>query len=101
MKKKNKYISETSVQDLIVQNSHNPEFLEAYEKEMLANEIAVSIHRLREKSKFSQAELAALTGTTQPMIARLESGKTTVNPTLNLLFRIAKATGKQLHISFK
>jgi transcriptional regulator with XRE-family HTH domain len=49
---------------------------------------------LRELSGLSQARLAARAGSTQPAIARLESGRQV--PTVNTLVRIAEACGLHL-----
>jgi len=52
-------------------------------------QLARKVKGLREKRKMSQVELAALAGTKQPNIARLESGK--VVPRLDFLEKVARA----------
>ncbi len=47
----------------------------------------------------SQAEIARRMGTSQPAVARLESGRG--NPSLATLRRYAKATGTKLKITFE
>ena len=47
----------------------------------------------------TQAELALRMGTTQSVIARLESGR--VQPTTATLQRLARATGTRLKIAFE
>lgn len=77
------------------------EFSEHYQHELLINEIANMVYRLRNKLKMTQKELAEKSKTTQPVIARLEGGNDTRIPSLNLLSRIAKATGGRLNVSIK
>ena len=79
----------------------DPKFAEHYQKEILINEISKLVVELRRKTHFSQSELAARAGTTQPVIARLESGADSRVPSLGLLARIAKASHAKLHISFE
>lgn len=55
------------------------------------------ISALRSQIGLSQAELAARVGTSQPAIARLESGDT--NPTIATLQRVCEALGHELVIS--
>jgi len=52
--------------------------------------------RARLRAGLSQAELAARMGTSQSMIARLESGQTL--PTTKTLLRFAWATGSRFQI---
>jgi transcriptional regulator with XRE-family HTH domain len=58
------------------------------------------IYMLRSKAKLTQEELANRSGTTQPMIARLEGGNDSRIPSLDLLSRIFGATGNILNITF-
>jgi transcriptional regulator with XRE-family HTH domain len=55
--------------------------------------------KARTKAKLSQAELAALMGTSQSTIARLESGA--AKPSLSTLKRFAEATGMRVRVSFE
>lgn len=82
------------------QKKTDPEFFEHYQKELLINEISKMIVTLRKMAHLTQAELAAKAGTTQPVIARLESGKDERIPSLLLLARIAAASQAKLHIGF-
>lgn len=68
-----------------------PEVKAAYDA--LADEyrIARAIIQARRQSKLTQEELAARMGTTQSVIARLESGRSM--PSTRTLLRIAEATG--------
>ena len=81
---------------------------EEIERELLADpatraaydalEPAYQIARLRIEAGLTQAQLAALIGTKQPSIARLERGQS--QPTIEFLRRLGAALGKRLVISF-
>jgi predicted nucleotidyltransferase/DNA-binding XRE family transcriptional regulator len=60
-------------------------------------DIAALIRRARTGAGFSQAELAARAGTSQPALARYETGVTL--PTLPTLERLLSACGSRLQIS--
>ncbi len=72
----------------------NPEVRAAYD----ALEPAYQIARLRIEHGLTQAQLAALVGTKQPSIARLERGQT--QPSIEFLSRIATALGMRLEVHF-
>ncbi len=91
----------TNFDDYLEAKLTDPEFAELYRRERLINEAAVLVHDLRKKAKLSQHELSLKANTKQPVIARLERGLDKRIPSLDLLDRIARAAGKQLHISFK
>jgi len=57
------------------------------------------ILQARASADLSQAELAARIGTSQPTIARWESGKQL--PSVRSLMRIAEATGFELNVSLR
>ena len=78
----------------------DPKFADQYQRELLINEISKMIIKLRSDAHLTQSELAEKAGTTQPVIARLESGTDTRIPSLNLLARIASASHARLHIGF-
>lgn len=67
---------------------------------MLINQIAKMITQLRRNAKLTQQELAEKAKTTQPVIARLESGSDDRIPSLELLARLAQATNARLRIVF-
>jgi len=69
----------------------DPEVKAAYEALTDEYRIARAIIEARVQSKLTQEELAARMGTTQSVIARLESGRTM--PSTRTLVRIAEATG--------
>ena len=66
------------------------------EEGWLFAQIAGQVADRRKERGLSQADLAALVGTTQSAIARLESGGRP--PRINTLLRIANALDADLHI---
>lgn len=85
---------------LLKEQLKNKEFREEYEALEEEFEIAKEIIRLRKKAKLTQKQLADIAGTSQPAIARLESGEYK-NVTLSALRRIGKALGVMPQIQFK
>ena len=69
----------------------DPTVKAAYEALSDAYRIARAIIEARVQSKLTQEELAARMGTTQSVIARIESGRTM--PSTRTLVQIAEATG--------
>jgi phage-related protein/DNA-binding XRE family transcriptional regulator len=76
----------------------DPEFKKAYDDLEIEYDIALALIKARTKAGLTQDEVASLMGTTQSVIARLESGKTL--PSVKTLAKYAKATGSHLHVSF-
>lgn len=70
---------------------------EAYEQAGVALRLAELFYETRVAAGLSQTELAKRMGTSQPVIARIEGGGST--PTVDMLDRLARATGKRLEIS--
>jgi len=68
-----------------------PAVREAYEQQAPEYAIARAIIAARAHAGLSQADLAARMATSQPFIARLESGRTL--PSLRTLLKVAEATG--------
>jgi transcriptional regulator with XRE-family HTH domain len=68
-----------------------PAVREAYEAQEPDYAIARAIIAARAHAGLSQAELAARMATSQPFVARLESGRTL--PSMRTLLRVAEATG--------
>ena len=60
-------------------------------------EIAEELIRARQRAGLSQAEVARRMGTTQSVVARLESGRSM--PSAASLSRYAAATGSRLHVA--
>ena len=61
--------------------------------------LASAVIEARSRVGLTQQELARKMGTTQPVVARLESGRT--RPSMRTLERLATATGSRLLISFE
>lgn len=60
---------------------------------------AIELRKLRKKMKFSQDELARKMHVKREFVARIESGRQ--NITLETLYRIADAAGKEVHVRFR
>ena len=76
-----------------------PKYRKAYEALEEEFVLASAVIDARNRAGLTQQELARKMGTTQPVIARLESGGT--RPSMRTLERLAKATGSRLLISFQ
>lgn len=85
---------------LLKEQLRNKEFKEEYEALEEEFEIAKEIIRLRKEAKLTQKQLAEMAGTSQPAVARLESGEYK-NLTLSFLRRIGKVLGVIPEIHFK
>jgi|TARA_R110002167_G_scaffold184717_1_gene385179 DNA-binding XRE family transcriptional regulator len=96
---KNKHIGE-NISGHVEESLDDPEFQKFYMRSKMIGEIAQKVYELRIKSGLSQKEIADKAQTTQPVIARLESGKDKRVPSLELLNKIASATNTPLNISF-
>lgn len=77
----------------------NPEFRAAYDA--LEDEFALAgaLIKARGDADMTQEQVAQAMGTTQAVVARLESGR--VMPSTRTLKRFAAATGTKLRISFE
>ena len=77
----------------------DPKFVAAYDA--LEDEFAVAsaLIKARGDAAMTQEQVAQAMGTTQAVVARLESGKTMPSP--RTLERFAKATHTRLRISFE
>lgn len=78
--------------DWLAQKLQDPRFRKAYDD----LEPAYQVVRLRMMRGLTQEQLAALVGTKQPSIARLESG--TLTPDLSFLRRVVEVLGGKLTI---
>ncbi|HEY6346031.1 MAG TPA: helix-turn-helix transcriptional regulator [Bryobacteraceae bacterium] len=61
--------------------------------------LASAVIDVRSRAGLTQKQLARKMGTTQPVVARLESGR--ARPSLRTLERLADATGSRLLIRFE
>jgi len=84
--------SNVRFEDWEAEQMKDPEFRAAAEE----LEPAYQVARLRIMRGLTQEQLAALVGTKQPSIARLESGK--VEPKLSFLRRVVEALGARLEV---
>ena len=76
-----------------------PKYKKAYQALEEEFVLASAVVGVRNRVGLTQRELARKMGTTQPVVARLESGRT--GPSMRTLERLAKATGSRLLISFE
>lgn len=74
----------------------NPEVQAEYDRLAPEFEIANELVRARERAGLSQAEVALRMGTSQSVVARLESGQTL--PSTRTLLRFAQATGSKMRV---
>ena len=76
-----------------------PKYKKAYEALEEEFVLASAVMDVRNRAGLTQEQLARKMGTTQPVVARLESGR--VRPSMRTLERLAEATGSRLLISFE
>jgi predicted transcriptional regulator len=88
--------------DFRTQRLKNPQVRHEYENLEDEFELAKEVIELRKKNKLTQKELAEQVGTSQPAIARLESGSYQ-NLSLSFLRRLADALGAvpEIHLRKK
>ena len=77
----------------------DPEYAAAYAALDEEFELASSLIKARAEADMTQEQVAQAMGTTQAVVARLESGK--VLPSTRTLERFAKATHSRLRITFE
>lgn len=75
-----------------------PKYRKAYQALEEEFVLASAVIDVRNRAGLTQAELARKMGTTQPVVARLESVRS--RPSMRTLERLADATGSRLLISF-
>jgi DNA-binding XRE family transcriptional regulator len=85
--------------DFLSENLKNdPEFRKIWEENEERRELVKKIIALRIKENITQKDLAQKVGTNQSAISRFESGR--YNPSVDFLFRIARALDKKVEINF-
>lgn len=92
-------IKTISSDDLLKKQLKNKVFKKEYDALDDEFKVAMEIIKLRKKARLTQKELAEKVGTSQPAIARLESGEYK-NLTLSFLRRIGFALGTVPSIHF-
>jgi transcriptional regulator with XRE-family HTH domain len=89
----------TRVSELHKRWMKQPKYRRAYDALEEEFVLAGAVIGARRRAGLTQEQLARKMGTTQPVVARLESGNT--RPSLRTLERLAEATGSRLLISFE
>jgi ribosome-binding protein aMBF1 (putative translation factor) len=74
----------------------DPAFRDAYEKLKPEFALALALIKAREKAGMTQAQVAKRMGTTQSVVARIESGQNP--PNLKTLSRYARAVGRRIEV---
>ena len=87
------------VEEVAKQWLKDPEFVAAYDTLEDEFTVASALIKARSDADMTQEEVARAMGTTQAVVARLESGRTL--PSTRTLKRFAKATHTRLRISFE
>jgi ribosome-binding protein aMBF1 (putative translation factor) len=87
------------VEDSFREWRKDPEYLAAYDALEDEFAVAAALIKARGDADMTQEEVAKAMGTTQAVVARLESGRTL--PSTRTLTRFAKATHTRLRISFE
>ena len=82
-----------------VWESFSKERQERIEQKVRYLKAAMELRRLRRNARISQEMLARKMKVKREFISRIESG--TQNITLDTLYRVGKAMGKELHFAFK
>ena len=88
------------IEGSITELLNDPEVRMLYEERKAKERLAVTIKQLREGAHLTQSQLALKAGTTQAVIARIESAKDTRTTSMPLLAHIASACGRGLEIVF-
>jgi DNA-binding XRE family transcriptional regulator len=93
-------IREYKFEALLEEKLKEREFRKEYESLEKEFALAEEVIKLRHEKNMTQKELAEKAGTSQPAIARLESGKYT-NITMSFLRKIGKVFNAEPEIHFK
>ena len=91
-------LTKSTVADIDQRTKDDPEFAAAVEAELQAMQIEQELVALRNASGLSQRQLAARLGVKQPVIAKLEAGKSR-NIGLQTLVRAVKAMNGRITVS--
>jgi ribosome-binding protein aMBF1 (putative translation factor) len=86
------------VEETFEQWKKDPQYVEAYDALEEEFALASAMIKARGDADMTQEQVAQAMGTTQAVVARLESGK--VLPSTRTLERFAKATRTRLRITF-
>lgn len=88
----------TKLSELKRRHLADPVVRTEYDRACAEYSVLEAMIRARTDASLTQAEIAALIGTTQSAVARLEGG--TVSPSISTLQKYAQAAGRQLKIEF-
>ncbi len=88
-----------SVEESFKRWKKDPKYVAAYDALDKEFALASALIKARSEAEMTQEQVAEAMGTTQAVVARLESGKAL--PSTRTLERFAKATRTRLHISFE
>ncbi len=94
-----KKIKSYSMDDVFGEDLKNPDFVNEVERLHSEYQLSQEIIELRKANHLTQKELAKKVGTSQPAIARLESGRYK-KASMDLLERIAAAFDTKIQIQF-
>jgi transcriptional regulator with XRE-family HTH domain len=89
----------TKISELHKRWMKEPGYRRAYDALEEEFALASAMIAARARAGLTQEQLAKRMGTTQPVVARLESGR--VRPSTRTLERFARATGSRLKVSFE
>jgi len=89
-----------SFNEYLKKQLEDSEVRRTYEARMVVAELAMAVRRMREEAGLTQAQLAALIGVKQPMIARVERSSDPRTPRWDVLRRVGLALGRQLVLEF-
>ncbi len=93
-------IKSVNFDDLLKNELNKPEFRAEYEALEEEFTLAKEVMQLRKSNNLTQKDLAKLSGTSQPAIARLESGNYK-NLSLSFIRKVAEALGTTPEIHLK
>jgi ribosome-binding protein aMBF1 (putative translation factor) len=85
------------IEDVAAKWFKDPDFVAAYDALEEEFSLANTLIQARSNAHLTQEDLAKKMGTTQAVIARLESGR--IMPSTRTLMRYAQATGTRLRVS--
>jgi len=97
--KRKKFTVGVPLDEVFAESEKDPRWKAGYAKAGVEVRLAIAIAQAREKARLNQKQLAAVIGTTQSGISRIEKGAQ--NLTVGTLRKIAKACGQHLVIEFR
>jgi len=86
-----------TVDDVLDQEMHDPEFRREWERTALARAVALGVIRYRSKEGLSQRKLAEILGWKPAQVGRLEQGERT--PSMDTLLHLSRRLGLRFAIS--